>query len=176
MTKAAEPCADGWESADPGAGSFSPNPCVRCEWSREDHAKVENDRAIRNEVLVAVNDALEAHGLSIARGRIDGEDVYQVLPLPSARAASQNEICICAAVRLDDGRIIRGHRHHNCIHVAAEWHKAGQAIRLPIRDDQQGFLTSRGRFVDRAEGLSLMRASGWHHELIGSVLTSEDLY
>jgi len=34
-------CSEGWESADPGGSSFSPNPCVRCGWSREDHARRE---------------------------------------------------------------------------------------------------------------------------------------
>lgn len=42
--------------------------------------------------------------------------------------------------------------------------------------EAQGFLTSRGRFVDRATALELMRAAGWDKRLLGSVLTSEDLW
>lgn len=29
--------------------------------------------------------------------------------------AAQREICLCAAILLDDGRIIRGHRHDDCL-------------------------------------------------------------
>lgn len=54
------------------------------------------------------------------------------------------EIGIRAAVRLDDGRIIRGHRHDDCYATAAKWGKAGQDIgRIPM--EAQGFVTSRNR-------------------------------
>jgi hypothetical protein len=46
VTRRAEPCHEGWESADPGAGSFSPNPCVRCEWSQADHANREAQQRV----------------------------------------------------------------------------------------------------------------------------------
>jgi hypothetical protein len=89
------------------------------------------------------------------------------------------EICICAAIRLDDGRIIRGHRHVDCIVTARAWKKAGQDIGY-IRQDQQGFVTSRNRFVDRTEGARLSREhahvtpDGMAFQ--GDKLFSEDLY
>lgn len=86
----------------------------------------------------------------------------------------RQEVCICAAVRLYDGRVIRGHRHHNCFVAANE---AGQ--RGLILQDMQGFVTSRNRYVDRAEGLALQLAAGIpsaRGDYNGRALHSEDLY
>jgi hypothetical protein len=94
-------------------------------------------------------------------------------------AMSESEVCICAAILLDDGRIIRGHRHDDCIQTAQKWQNAGQNIGR-IGQDQQGFVTSRNRFVDRAEGARLMREVGhvtpaqWVFR--SDTLFSEDLY
>lgn len=86
---------------------------------------------------------------------------------------SEKEICICAAVRLEDGRIIRGHRHDDCIQTALKWKNAGQNIGA-LYQDQQGFLTSRGRFVSRKQAAELERQAG--REVNGDLLFSEDLY
>lgn len=95
------------------------------------------------------------------------------------KARLSREFCVCAAVKLDDGRIIRGHRHSDCITTAARWQAAGQVIG-PIYPDQQGFLTSRGRFVDRRLAMELQRAisdkAPKGHFLQGEELISEDLY
>ena len=42
--------------------------------------------------------------------------------------------------------------------------------------NDQGFYTSKGRFVTREEGLEIARAAGQVDKIIGGVLTSEDLY
>jgi hypothetical protein len=88
----------------------------------------------------------------------------------------QAEICICAAVRIPDGSIIRGHRHLHALVVA--WNEYPS---LHITKDMQGFITSRNRFVTRAEGAELQRLAGVKsaatgREVEGDVLTSEDLY
>lgn len=67
-------------------------------------------------------------------------------------------------------------RHHNII-----WTMARDGLDTPIGgpDERhvQGFLTSAGRFVDRKEGEVVARESGQlKGKLIGSVLTSEDLW
>lgn len=94
-----------------------------------------------------------------------------------AKQLASAEVCICAAIRLPDGKIFRGHRHHDCIAVArlctdGDWH--------PSNTRDQGFITSHNRYVDREEGLRLQKAAG-----IESVrdcgyrateLFSEDLY
>lgn len=41
---------------------------------------------------------------------------------------------------------------------------------------EQGFFTSKGRFVKRDEALEIARACGQVSEIIGGKLTSEDLY
>lgn len=90
------------------------------------------------------------------------------------------EICICAAIRLPDGRIIRGHRHGDCIRTAEaliEWENPGAWGAKMCRD--QGFVTSQNRYVGRDEGLKLQMAAnipsaardGYRWQLY-----SEDLY
>ena len=97
-----------------------------------------------------------------------------------ARLSMDAEVCICAATKLDDGRIIRGHRHDDCIRTAFKWKQAGQEIGR-ITQEQQGFMTSRNRFVDREEGARLMREARHVSAINGEVFTghllfSEDLY
>lgn len=94
------------------------------------------------------------------------------------------EICICAAVRLPDGRVFRGQRHGDCIktaRAAVEWNGGkDDGVWTPDLCNDQGFITSRNRYVDREEGLRLQKAAG-----VASIdptgyrvreLYSEDLY
>lgn len=67
------------------------------------------------------------------------------------------ETCICAAVRLADGYIVRGHRHNDCMRTARDRADANGSV---YTRPAQGFLTTRGRFVDRVEGLRLQLAAG----------------
>jgi hypothetical protein len=98
--------------------------------------------------------------------------------LRSAQADKErlaSEVCICAAVKSDDGQVIRCHRH-------ADGFRALEARKLKLLRtiDGQGFITSRGRYVNRTEGRALQDAAK-----IPSVdprgympqgLCSEDLY
>lgn len=112
------------------------------------------------------------------------EDVLRVKEFEKKDAlASQEErhkeIVICAAVIEEDGTIIRGHRHSDCF--AAIQNRGKKAIK---RDDgltQQGFITSKNRFVDRKEALRLQVEAGIlsvnpRGAYIGNELYSEDLY
>jgi hypothetical protein len=87
----------------------------------------------------------------------------------------ENEIVICAAVVTDDGKIIRGHRHHDCIRALAD-----RGLTSTYRNEKQGFITSRNRYVTRKEGLELQLAAGIKSADPGSYrgdeLYSEDLY
>jgi hypothetical protein len=69
------------------------------------------------------------------------------------------EICICAAIRMPDGYIIRGHRHAHCINLACDMPRYRENWKCPYGDDQ-GFITSRNRYVTREEGLALQKAAG----------------
>lgn len=96
------------------------------------------------------------------------------------------ETVICAAIRLPDGRIIRGHRHGDCIRTAIELVDHRHSIGLEpapwdsLMGDDQGFITSANRYVDRIEGMRLQRAAGIESVARGgyrgTFLFSEDLY
>jgi hypothetical protein len=75
---------------------------------------------------------------------LDGDDM-------SSRAATP-EIITCAAVRASNGKIVRGHRHNDAIRAlqAMEGYEREQ----PLGDDQ-GFVTSTNRFVNRKEAYQL---------------------
>lgn len=95
---------------------------------------------------------------------------------PGAVRSEPPETCICAAIRLDDGEVFRGHRHDDAIHTAG---KAG-VERERISTAEQGFITSLHRFVGRVEGAQLQRAAGIDSvstgKPVGGPLFSEDLY
>lgn len=85
------------------------------------------------------------------------------------------EICICAAVLTEEGKIIRGHRHCDCI---ASIFRAklipGSGARA------QGFITSNNRYVGRNVGAILQQEAGIKSVHTGreveGLLFSEDLY
>ena len=93
------------------------------------------------------------------------------------------EICICAAILLDDGRVIRGHRHADAMRTAqelVEWQKPNSWMEHHRGTHAQGFVTSTNRYVDRQEGLRLQKAAGLPSACPSgyrkSDLFSEDLY
>lgn len=98
-----------------------------------------------------------------------------------------HEIVICSAVRLNDGYIVRGHRHDDAMRAAAARGDYPQRQHGPMRADQQGFVTSRNRFVSRHEAMALQKAAGIPSadlvakgyrdtSLRGDTLFSEDVY
>lgn len=66
------------------------------------------------------------------------------------------EICICAAIKLNDGTIVRGHRHSDCFHAGVAEHLDKNELMI----GDQGFITSRNRYVTREEGRKLQDAAG----------------
>lgn len=87
-----------------------------------------------------------------------------------------NEICICAAVKTECGKIIRGHRHFDCIRSINE---RDLKIAYPS-NEAQGFITSLNRFVSRTEGRKLQDQAGLlsvaKDGFRSGTLFSEDLY
>ena len=83
------------------------------------------------------------------------------------------EICICAAILCEDGQIIRGHRHADCLHNM--YHRE-----VKLKEKEQGFITSHNRFVGRQEGRMLQDEAGIPSAdpegYRGGLLFSEDLY
>jgi len=90
-------------------------------------------------------------------------------------AGTDKEIIICAAIKLEDGRVLRCHRHGDGLGVA--WQN-----KWKVADgrDQQGFVTSTNRYVSREEGRKLQDAAGIPSAdpegYRGNTLFSEDLY
>jgi len=86
------------------------------------------------------------------------------------------EICICAAVRSLEGKIIHGETHRDCRDGIIR-----RKLHLSFSILDEGFITSSGRFVNRIEGFELMQKVGWTsvnpqgYQLCGW-LYSEDLY
>lgn len=90
------------------------------------------------------------------------------------------EIVICAAIRMKDGYVIRGHRHCDAILTASKiprYKEASHAF-----GNNQGFVTSKNRYVDRLEGARLQKEAGIKSkmpeglEYLHGELYSEDLY
>jgi hypothetical protein len=113
--------------------------------------------------------------------------------LAAYRAELTREVVICAAIRLPDGRIFRGHRHGDCIRTARDsvncnggvdpWREGDGVGRheywTPDMCGDQGFITSANRYVDRKEGMRLQLAAGIESVAKGGYrgqLYSEDLY
>ena len=92
------------------------------------------------------------------------------------------EFVICSAVRASDGKVVYGHRHHDCLRTLHSI--PGYESERPHGDDQ-GFVTSHGRYVNRKEGCKIQKAAGIASVLDGTKgneaflhgeLYSEDLY
>ena len=98
-----------------------------------------------------------------------------------------SERILCAAL-LFRGKIVAGYRHHSCYetiaHILGIDMKKNMAefdkiLEMPGRAEQ-GFLTSKDRFVDRAEGFEIALRNDQllfpYTEGQQRILTSEDLY
>ena len=68
------------------------------------------------------------------------------------------EIIICAAVKTPSGLIVRGHRHCDCYHNLScrSEYKDPKSITFC----EEGFITSKNRYVGREEGLKIQLAAG----------------
>lgn len=85
------------------------------------------------------------------------------------------EIVICAAVKTSEGKIFRGHRHGDCIRSIVD-----RGLKPGEKAEDQGFITSANRYVDRETGRKLQDAAGIKSAdpegYRGTTLFSEDLY
>lgn len=93
------------------------------------------------------------------------------------RAMNRTAECIvCAAILLQSGKIICGVRHFDAL-MHQQLPQNPWYAKFITRRCQQGFVTSRGRFVDRAEAFAIAFSAGqvpWMGGL--RKLYSEDLY
>lgn len=93
---------------------------------------------------------------------------------------SDPEICICAAVRMPDGYIVRGHRHADCLATAAKIPGYTVTGSHHPHGEDQGFVTSKNRYVNRREAMQLQLDANIdsvsRDGYCGWDLFSEDLY
>ncbi|MDO8604471.1 MAG: hypothetical protein Q7K40_03700 [bacterium] len=102
----------------------------------------------------------------------------EVMPQP---VDETKEIVICAAIKMPDGYVIRGHRHADCI---ATYNRILKYKGIKTGGDEHGFVTSLNRYVTRLEGCRIQKAAGIKSRLdmVGGQaylygdLYSEDLY
>lgn len=83
--------------------------------------------------------------------------------------ATPPELVICAAVRASDGKVITGHRHNDAIRALQAMD--GYENEEPLGEDQ-GFVTSTNRFVNRREAYRLH----FPNRAEPDELRSDDLY
>lgn len=76
----------------------------------------------------------------------------------------------CAAIKMPDGRVWTGMRHHHCIATIL------QATGEKPYNGIQGFVTRGKRFVTREEAAKLVKQSSQIHGFQKEELFSEDLY
>lgn len=83
---------------------------------------------------------------------------------------------------IEEGVVICGHRHGNCISTLKSLTGLRSVFTGPesVGEYEQGFMTSRNRFVDRKEAMMIaincnqVQSENLHNPLIG--LFSEDIY
>jgi hypothetical protein len=91
-----------------------------------------------------------------------------------------SEIVICAAIQGPDGYVVLGHRHTDCIRTMTFMPRYKDKKRP--WEGEQGFVTSKNRFVGRLEACRLQIDAGIASVLpldqafYGGELYSEDLY
>ena len=95
---------------------------------------------------------------------------------------NSKEYLLCAAIRRVEERDcpkVYWEQFQDIYKIEIGWrhpdimHRFGKEVSRNPND--QGFYTSKGRFVTREEGLEIARAAGQVDKIIGGVLTSEDL-
>ncbi len=93
----------------------------------------------------------------------------------NVKESQLNERILCAAIKIsidDESIIISGYRHSDCFNII---HKL--CPNKYINQDEQGFLTSSGRFVDRKVAKKIAKqANQLIRDSVFSELISEDIY
>lgn len=111
------------------------------------------------------------------------EYISRICHLSQGRIDRSKEYLLCAAIRRVEERDcdkVYWEQFQDIYKIEIGWrhpdimNRFGKEVSRNPND--QGFYTSKGRFVTREEGLIIARAAGQVDKIIGGVLTSEDLY
>lgn len=97
-------------------------------------------------------------------------------------AQEGHEVVICAAVRFKD-KVWRGNRHDHALeamHNELSWSLSRRQMNALKTDRDQGFVTSKNRYVGREEAYQMHTKLGIPSNSLdgyrGDILFSEDLY
>lgn len=107
--------------------------------------------------------------------------IQQVTGGTAVLRGSRGDSVVCAAIKMPDGYIIRGHRHSDAHRVASGVPRYSAMNNKALI--QEGFMTGDNRFVDRKEAYKIFVAAGeisvdeaMHPMAKRDELFSEDLY
>ena len=96
------------------------------------------------------------------------------------KTKKNKEYILCSAIKYN-GIVICGHRHNDCYKILTDLLLKFTKIDLPKREDQ-GFLTSTNRFVDRKEAFLIANENKQiiygsdSMDVENQILISENLY
>jgi len=119
-------------------------------------------------------------GYKLSTEKSANPDVHFVIDINSNIAGK--EICVCAAIRWNN-KVWKGHRHGDAMHAMREelsfTMNRKEMLGKNLFEDQ-GFITSKNRYVSREEGRILQDAAGIKsadkNGYRNNTLFSEDLY
>lgn len=118
------------------------------QWVKDDLAVIEAGLA----AALQDQQAQQPIGMQFATTVVLSQRITQLEAQVLALTTAREEICLCAALRMADGYIFRGHRHDDCYLTMGGYAKYTKA---DGHQAVQGFLTSHGRFVTRTEAAEL---------------------
>jgi len=136
----------------------------------------QSGRYKRNVVYQLLSEYMQLSRKQTHIGMFDIEQCQRVLEFCQQQSGKTSLIIIGAAIRDDQGKVhsvpIPG-RHHDVIRQMRASGYTGS-----VQGDRQGFLLSNGQFATREAAEPIARAADQlgRAKLIGSVLTSEDLW
>lgn len=154
------------------------------ELSEEEKREV-SQRMRESEIHQALKEQIKSLNLKVKGLKVTNRQlINRVVELQRIEEPSKRkEYLLCAAIRRveprDCPKVYWG-QFHDIYKIELGWrhpdimHRFGKEVSRNPND--QGFYTSKGRFVTREEGLEIARAAGQFDKIIGGVLTSEDLY
>ncbi len=117
-----------------------------------------------------------AEDMEISDGSYTMDELYNLV---NNLTKELRETVICSAIKYEN-KVVRGHRHSDCVQTA---HRMGITAGHTGKDE--GFITSKNRFVDRHEGYKIQRdadipsfleRTNSHEAYLHEELYSEDLY
>lgn len=111
------------------------------------------------QAYLAENKNIKISEIELAEQKVSATETRYFFQVKKRTEKHQGEILICAAIKMPDGKIIRGHRHNHCLNTARDMLYRREAV----VNAEQGFVTSKGKFIEREEAARLFGISRSEH-------------